>query len=161
MKTVDPVEFVVWRVNAFASCRTDIENWGAGGLAVLEGRPLVKDDAELSSGKSVAEEAEVRDGVDGLDATWACVGRNPSATMARSYSSSPLSTDTLTGTLLDLLRSGLPALLSSGSMVGGRALLDRNSRTCPERWLSAAADSSMAGEGSLRSHRRPSSPTAR
>ena len=89
---------------------------------MLKERLVVAGDAEPSPEKRVVDEGEVRDGVGGADGGLAplmCVGRNPSAIVpsrASSSSSTPLSTDTLTDSLVDLLRSNSPALLSLSSM---------------------------------------------
>lgn len=112
-------------------------------MAVLEGRPVLEDEAGLSSGNNVADDAEVRVGVDGSTVPLKCLGRNPSVTMpakASSCSSSTVSfNSTLTEALVEILRSRSPALpfesmtrlaalMSRGMGVGSRLLLNGGRR---------------------------------
>jgi hypothetical protein len=144
---VDSVEPVVCRVNTLGSWLTDRANRGGSGLDVLETEP------GLSSGNNVADDAEVRVGVEGSAVPLECLGRNPSVTMpakAKSCSSSRLSSDSNPAeVLVETLRSRSPALPFGSIIMGvGSRLLLNGGRRRPAQSSTASIFSSQGSMGS-------------
>jgi hypothetical protein len=112
------VEFVVCRVNPADSVRDDNESCELWAFEVLEGRPDLDDEPELSSAMRV--ESDARDAEEPSDLSCMFAGRKPSAMMpaeTKSCSSPKSLTDTLTELLVDTLLPDPSALLLVDSIV--------------------------------------------